>query len=73
MRNRIIRSHLRRAVVVTLKTGEGFHGVLFDADPEAIVIRNCAAVETSGSDRVPVPVDGELVVLRQDVAYLQFT
>lgn len=72
MRERIIRSHLRRSVVLTLKTGEGFHGVLFDADRAAVVLRNAASIETSGTDRIPVTVDGELVVLRGDIAYMQF-
>lgn len=69
---RIIRAHVRRSVLVTLKTGEGFQGVLFDADSEAFVLRNCGLVEAGGSDRVPVPVDGELLIQRRDVAYLQF-
>lgn len=73
MRDRIVRNHVRKAVVVTLKTGEGFHGVLFDADREAIVLRDAAAIEVNGTDRLHQPVDGELVVLRADVAYMQFT
>lgn len=68
----IIRQHLRKAVLVTLKTGEGFRGVLFDADRDALVLRNAGVVEANGSDRVATPVDGELVILRHDVAYLQF-
>lgn len=68
----IIRQHLRKAVLVTLKTGEGFRGVLFDADGDAFVLRNAAAVEANGTDRTPTPVDGELVILRADVAFCQF-
>lgn len=69
--NHIIRQHLRRKVLATLKTGEAFGGVLFDADREAVVIRNCELLE-AGTDRTAVPVDGELVILRADLAYLQF-
>lgn len=70
---RLIREHLRRKVVVTLKSGDAFEGVLFAADSEALVLRNATVLEAGGTDRVPVPVDGELLLLRPDVAYLQFT
>ncbi len=72
MRDRIIRGHVRKTVVVTLKTGEGFHGVLFDADRDALVLRNTVQVEVNGSDRIHKAVDGELVVLRADVSYMQY-
>lgn len=70
---RILRQHLRRNVLVTLKSGVAFGGVLFEADSEAFVLRNAALLEAAGNDRVPTPVDGEMVVLRADIAYLQFT
>lgn len=71
-RDRIVRSHLRRSVVVSLKTGEGFHGVLFDADRESLLLRNAAAVEVNGNDRIPVGADGELLFRWAEVAYVQF-
>lgn len=69
---RIIREHLRRRVIVTLKTGEGFGGVLFSADSEAIVVREATLLDAGATDRAAQPVDGELLVLRSDIAYLQF-
>lgn len=69
---RIIREHLRRKVIVTLKTGEGFGGVLFSADSEAIVLRDVVLLDATATDRSHSPVDGELLVLRPDLAYIQF-
>lgn len=69
---RLVREHLRHKVIATLKTGEGFGGVLFSADSEAIVLRNAALLDATGTDRSPTPIDGELLILRADVAYLQF-
>lgn len=69
---RLIREHTRRKVIVTLKTGEGFGGVLFSADSEAVILREAVLLDAGGTDRVPTPIDGELLVLRPDIAYLQF-
>lgn len=69
---RLIREHLRHRVIVTLKSGEGFGGVLFSADSEAVVMRDATLLSGDGTDRVAQPVDGELMVLRSDIAYLQF-
>lgn len=69
--NRVLRNHLRHTTIVTLKSGAAFRGVLYLVDKEAFVLRNCELVE-AGSDRIPVAVDGELVILRPDVHYLQF-
>lgn len=69
---RLIRQHLRKAVLISLKTGETFRGVLFEADSEALVLRNCQAVGVA-EDRSNLTVDGELLFLRSDIAYMQFT
>jgi small nuclear ribonucleoprotein (snRNP)-like protein len=66
---RIIRNHLRHRVVVTLKDGSAFSGVLYQADSEAWLLRE--AQLDAGPKREPVGVDGELLILRPDVAYLQ--
>lgn len=68
----LFRQHLRKAVIVTLKSGEAFRGVLFDADRDAIVLRNASVLDGNGTDRTPTPVDGELLVLRADLSYMQF-
>lgn len=68
---RILRQHLRKAVLCSLKSGTAIRGIAFAADADCVVLRDCVIVE-EGGDRVPIPVDGEIVVLRPDIAYLQF-
>lgn len=60
----------RRRVLVTLKTGEAFSGVLFAVDRDAIVLREAVAV-AYGARSENVAVDGEALILRPDIAYLQ--
>ena len=60
----------RRRVLVTLKTGEAFSGVLFAVDRDAIVLRDAVAV-AYGARSENVAVDGEALILRPDIAYLQ--
>lgn len=67
---RLIRQRLRRRVIVTLKDGSAFSGVLFEADSEAVIVRETEMLEV-GPKREPVAVDGEVLVLRADIAYLQ--
>lgn len=57
-------------VVVTLKSGDAFSGVLFEADGGALVLRDAAALG-AGQEGVNVPLDGELLMLLADVLYLQ--
>lgn len=66
--NRILRYRIRQTVIVTLKSGGSFRGVLFDCDREALVLRG---TEVLGGREGAAPVDGELVVLLADVLYLQ--
>lgn len=67
---RIIRQHLRKAVIVTLKSGDSFSGVLFDADPDVWVLRNATVIPAGTDDRTPA--DGEVLIVRSDVAFAQF-
>lgn len=61
-----IESRLRERILVTLRSGEAFAGVLWEADDRVWVLRSAEAV--NGNQR-PVPVDGEVVVLTANVAY----
>ena len=70
MRSRILSSRFRERVLVTLKTGESFDGVLYSADSHALVLRNVEAVGM-GERKTNLPVDGEVIVLLPDVAWLQ--
>lgn len=69
--DRVLRSLVRRGCIVTLKSGEAFRGVLWARDAHVFVLRNAEALGI-GEERRAVPVDGEVVILRPDVAYLQF-
>lgn len=60
----------RSRVVVTLKTGEAFSGVLVETDHQALALRDAQALGV-GEDRSHVTVDGEVVVLRPDVLFIQ--
>lgn len=70
MRSRVISSRLRERVIVTLKTGESFAGVLFSHDKGALVLRETDALGVN-EDRSDLRLDGELIVLMPDVAYIQ--
>lgn len=68
----ILKRCVKHRVIVTLKSGAAFGGILYEADPEAFVLKEATVLEDNGTDRRPVPADGVIVVLRADVDYLQF-
>lgn len=68
MRHVLRRRHLK-VVIVTLKTGETFRGVLWQHDSEALVLRNTESLR--GNEAAGVAVDGELILQRADVAFIQ--
>ena len=65
-RMRVLRRRRHCPVVVTLKSGGGFKGVLADDDSRTLVLRNVEAIDTK-----LVAVDGEVIVPWSDVKYLQ--
>lgn len=69
-RDRLLRRRARQQVVVTLKSGLAFRGVLFDVDGRSFVLRNAVALE-QGLNGSHVPVDGEVVMSRSDVEFWQ--
>ena len=56
--------------MVTTKSGESFDGILYSADNSALVLRQAAAVG-AGENKTDLPLDGELILLLADVAWLQ--
>lgn len=66
----VIESRMRERVIVTLKSGAAFAGVLWEADDRAWVLRNAVAVGAAG-DESHLDVDGEVVVLAADIAFAQ--
>lgn len=69
-RSRLFQSRLRERVVVTTKAGDAFGGVLYAEDGKALVLRDAAAIG-AGERQADLPLDGELIVLLADVAYIQ--
>lgn len=63
---RVLRARARKTVVVTLKSGATFKGALLTSDRDALVLKSAQAI----GDTV-VSVDGELVLLRSEVDYIQ--
>lgn len=66
----IIRQRLRHKVIVTLKDGSSFAGVLYTADSEAVALRNSEALGL-GEKGTNLAVDGEVVILRADISFIQ--
>lgn len=59
-----------RRVVVSLKSGAAVDGILIGHSADMLTIRE-AVLHTPGADN-PAPIDGEVVVLRDEVEYLQY-
>lgn len=65
----LIRRQLRRQVVVELQSGETFRGLLVAADARTILMTR---VELLRSEQAAsVSVDGDLLIPRGDVKYMQ--
>lgn len=70
MRSRVLTSRFRDHVIVTVKSGESFGGILYSADNKALVLRQASAMGAA-DDKSDLPLDGELIVLLPDVAWIQ--
>ena len=57
-------------MIVSLDTGRSFEGVLYDTTGPLLVLRNARALEPGAQ---AVPLDGEVVVDRSRVEFLQLT
>lgn len=67
-RDRIVRGHLRYRLVITTHDGATWDGIVMDVDDRMIVLREAIAVQKDGNR---VPADGEVLLPREDVAYMQ--
>lgn len=66
----ILARSLRDRVIVTLRTGEAFDGVLLCADGKSYELVNAKALGV-GERGADVPVDGALIVPASNVSYIQ--
>lgn len=66
----LVKRLLRQRLVVTLKTGEAFDGVLYEADRQAWVLCNVTLLHGAPKGD-HLPVDGEVLILTSDIAYTQ--
>jgi hypothetical protein len=60
---------LNRRVIVNLTTGQALEGVLWDGRGPLVVLRNARLHEPGSSGSAPV--DGEVVVERERIAFVQ--
>ena len=58
---------VRRPAVVTLRSGVAFQGLVWSVDGDLMVLREAAIVTAEG----PAPADGEVVLERSQVDYVQ--
>lgn len=65
-----LRSRSRSRVLVTLKTGAAFDGVLFESDRRLWVLRSAQAIGAGDRD-TNVPVDGEVLIFTADIEFVQ--
>lgn len=66
----ILKQSVKQRVLVTLKTGEGFDGLLFWADGKTWELVQAHAVG-AGERGADVPVNGTLLIPAENVAYAQ--
>ena len=69
--DRIMRGLIRHRFVITMVDEQAWDGVVMEADDRTIVLRDVSALIRK-DDRVErVPADGEVLVPRNRVAYMQ--
>lgn len=66
----LVDERVREQLVVTLKSGEAFSGLLWEADDKVWVLRNAVAVGAA-EDRSSLDVDGEVVLPAANIAFAQ--
>lgn len=70
-RGHTVQTRMRSKVVVTLKSGDTFGGVLWEHDHRAMVLRGAYLIGGAVERGENLPVDGELLLYVTDVAYWQ--
>lgn len=62
---------VRRTVVVHLTTGSSIRGVMAGAYRDSIVLAHATYLGMVGGERLETPIDGDAVILREQVAWMQ--
>lgn len=65
----LVRRQMRRQVVLELRSGETFRGVVLAVDGRSITLGSVESLIATQTE--PVPVDGELLIPRGDVKFMQ--
>lgn len=65
---RLVRGVTRRRCLVSCKDARQFSGVLWAADRGCLVLKQAVMVGDDGT----APMDGEVLILRDDIAFIQF-
>lgn len=68
--DRIMRGLVRSKFLLTTKADQTWEGVLLEVDDNCLVLAEAALVEHDGSK---TPADGQVLLPRRDVAYMQRT
>lgn len=58
----------KKRVIVNTKTDKSFRGILWKQRPGYLLLKNAELLEGSGKS---VPIDGEVLVYRADVDFVQ--
>lgn len=66
-RDRLLRARLREEFIVTLHDGTSWQGLLYAVDERTVVLHRAQAIVEGGTK----PVDGELLLGRTEIAYMQ--
>jgi hypothetical protein len=62
---------VKRTVVVHMTTGASIRGVMSGTYRDSIVLAHATYLGMVGGDRVETPIDGDAVILREQVAWIQ--
>lgn len=68
--SRTLKDRLRSRMIVTLKSGDTFDGVLWSQDREVWVLRNATALQ-AGPRGANVGLDGEVLLFVSEINYVQ--
>jgi small nuclear ribonucleoprotein (snRNP)-like protein len=68
--SRLLRERLLTRLIVTLKNGQSFEGVLYELDDRAWFLRDACAIG-AGEKNTNLPLDGEVVLLTSEIAFAQ--